>query len=194
MFSRIDVIYKCDKGYTLVGEAKLSCSSSRWSPAAPQCKGNSSSLFSQAGGSGTKALRVKLLPARGSMETFDLILFDGLEIITVFRMQTLQRDYMNTNLPSLSPSHKTQPYSHFQEIFCRWSICYMACSKIIMEACSGMNVGSHGLIPNIVKWQVLPPRPRADARPAHGEGCTCPSVVGTGRVKGGSGFCMHTGY
>ncbi|XP_039081503.1 C4b-binding protein alpha chain-like [Hyaena hyaena] len=35
---RTEVIYKCDKGYTLVGEARLSCSSSCWSPAAPQCK------------------------------------------------------------------------------------------------------------------------------------------------------------
>ncbi|XP_019285664.2 C4b-binding protein alpha chain isoform X1 [Panthera pardus] len=38
IFSRTEAIYKCDKGYTLVGEARLSCSSSGWSPAAPQCK------------------------------------------------------------------------------------------------------------------------------------------------------------
>uniref|UniRef100_A0ABI7W889 Sushi domain-containing protein n=1 Tax=Felis catus TaxID=9685 RepID=A0ABI7W889_FELCA len=38
VFARTEVIYKCDKGYTLVGEARLSCSSSGWSPAAPQCK------------------------------------------------------------------------------------------------------------------------------------------------------------
>ncbi|XP_032734041.1 C4b-binding protein alpha chain-like [Lontra canadensis] len=35
---KTEVIYRCDKGYTLVGEAKLSCSSSHWTPAAPQCK------------------------------------------------------------------------------------------------------------------------------------------------------------
>ncbi|XP_061041417.1 LOW QUALITY PROTEIN: C4b-binding protein alpha chain-like [Eubalaena glacialis] len=33
-----DAIYKCDEGYTLVGKNKLSCTSSGWSPAAPQCK------------------------------------------------------------------------------------------------------------------------------------------------------------
>lgn len=38
VFIRNEVIYKCDKGYTLVGESKLSCSSSHWTPAAPQCK------------------------------------------------------------------------------------------------------------------------------------------------------------
>ncbi|XP_004470119.2 C4b-binding protein alpha chain isoform X1 [Dasypus novemcinctus] len=30
--------YECDSGYTLVGEEKISCSNSVWSPAAPQCK------------------------------------------------------------------------------------------------------------------------------------------------------------
>ncbi|XP_012616289.2 C4b-binding protein alpha chain isoform X2 [Microcebus murinus] len=35
---REDVIYECDKGYILVGQAKLSCSSSLWTPSAPQCK------------------------------------------------------------------------------------------------------------------------------------------------------------
>ncbi|KAF3823271.1 hypothetical protein GH733_010707 [Mirounga leonina] len=38
VFIQNEVIYKCDKGYTLVGEAKLTCSSSRWTPAVPQCK------------------------------------------------------------------------------------------------------------------------------------------------------------
>ncbi|XP_068397749.1 zona pellucida sperm-binding protein 3 receptor-like [Eschrichtius robustus] len=33
-----DAIYECDEGYTLVGKNKLSCTSSGWSPAAPQCK------------------------------------------------------------------------------------------------------------------------------------------------------------
>ncbi|XP_059002210.1 C4b-binding protein alpha chain-like isoform X2 [Mustela lutreola] len=37
-FTQSEVIYRCNKGYTLVGEAKLSCSSSRWTPKAPQCK------------------------------------------------------------------------------------------------------------------------------------------------------------
>ena len=73
IFSRTEAIYKCDKGYTLVGEARLSCSSSGWSPAAPQCKGNSCSLSSQVGGNVTKAPRVQLLPARGSTETFDVV-------------------------------------------------------------------------------------------------------------------------
>lgn len=40
-----EVVYKCDEGYTLVGEDRLFCRSSRWSPAAPRCKGNSSSFF-----------------------------------------------------------------------------------------------------------------------------------------------------
>ncbi|XP_048214201.1 zona pellucida sperm-binding protein 3 receptor-like [Perognathus longimembris pacificus] len=35
---KYEVLYKCDEGYTLVGQAKLSCSSSQWTPAAPQCK------------------------------------------------------------------------------------------------------------------------------------------------------------
>lgn len=33
-----EFVYECDKGYQLVGEAKLSCSSSQWSSEAPQCK------------------------------------------------------------------------------------------------------------------------------------------------------------
>ncbi|XP_047609579.1 apolipoprotein R [Phacochoerus africanus] len=33
-----EVVYKCDEGYTLVGEDRLFCRYSRWSPAAPQCK------------------------------------------------------------------------------------------------------------------------------------------------------------
>ncbi|XP_045392042.1 C4b-binding protein alpha chain [Lemur catta] len=35
---REDVIYECDTGYTLVGQAKISCSFSLWTPSAPQCK------------------------------------------------------------------------------------------------------------------------------------------------------------
>ncbi|KAF0875906.1 C4BPA protein, partial [Crocuta crocuta] len=38
---RTEVIYKCDKGYTLVGEARLSkitCRNSHWSAPAPKCK------------------------------------------------------------------------------------------------------------------------------------------------------------
>ncbi|XP_032734045.1 apolipoprotein R-like isoform X1 [Lontra canadensis] len=38
VFIENEVIYRCDKGYTLVGEAKLSCRSSQWTPEAPQCK------------------------------------------------------------------------------------------------------------------------------------------------------------
>lgn len=30
--------YECDEGYTLVGANRLSCTSSGWSPATPQCK------------------------------------------------------------------------------------------------------------------------------------------------------------
>ncbi|XP_053463900.1 C4b-binding protein alpha chain-like [Nycticebus coucang] len=37
MFS-LYTTYECEEGYTLVGEAKLSCHSSRWSPSPPQCK------------------------------------------------------------------------------------------------------------------------------------------------------------
>ena len=37
--------YECDEGYTLVGANRLSCTSSGWSPATPQCKGNSGSIF-----------------------------------------------------------------------------------------------------------------------------------------------------
>ena len=37
-----EATYQCDEGYTLVGEATLSCSNSRWSAPAPRCKGNSS--------------------------------------------------------------------------------------------------------------------------------------------------------
>ena len=49
----------------------------------------------------------------------------------------------------------------FPEKFCTWPILSMACSKIFMQASSSMNVGSHGLIPNIKKWQRLPSQPRA---------------------------------
>lgn len=38
IFQPKEVQYECDKGYTLVGEATLFCSSSRWSGPAPQCK------------------------------------------------------------------------------------------------------------------------------------------------------------
>ena len=74
-----EVLYKCDKGYTLVGEARLSCKSSRWTPAAPQCRGNCSSLFSHVDGSVTRAWR-------------HLIWFDLFEIMTMLRMQTVQRN------------------------------------------------------------------------------------------------------
>ncbi|XP_004425249.2 PREDICTED: C4b-binding protein alpha chain [Ceratotherium simum simum] len=33
-----EFIYECDEGYTLVGQARLSCRLSQWSSAAPQCK------------------------------------------------------------------------------------------------------------------------------------------------------------
>ncbi|KAI5939668.1 C4b-binding protein alpha chain [Manis javanica] len=35
---KTEVAYECDRGYTLVGPARLSCSASHWSPEAPQCK------------------------------------------------------------------------------------------------------------------------------------------------------------
>ncbi|KAF6074075.1 complement component 4 binding protein alpha [Phyllostomus discolor] len=38
LFQPKEVKYECDEGYTLDGEATLSCSSSRWSAPAPQCK------------------------------------------------------------------------------------------------------------------------------------------------------------
>ncbi|PNJ00355.1 C4BPA isoform 1 [Pan troglodytes] len=37
-FFKEEITYECDKGYILVGQAKLSCSYSRWSAPAPQCK------------------------------------------------------------------------------------------------------------------------------------------------------------
>nr|XP_026243164.1 zona pellucida sperm-binding protein 3 receptor-like [Urocitellus parryii] len=37
-FFKYKIAYECDKGYQLVGPAKLSCSSSQWSPEPPQCK------------------------------------------------------------------------------------------------------------------------------------------------------------
>lgn len=33
-----EVLYECDEGYSLVGQARLSCNSSGWSSPAPQCK------------------------------------------------------------------------------------------------------------------------------------------------------------
>lgn len=36
-FSR-EFTYQCEEGYTLVGEATITCSHSRWTPAPPQCK------------------------------------------------------------------------------------------------------------------------------------------------------------
>ncbi|XP_054419468.1 C4b-binding protein alpha chain-like [Pteronotus mesoamericanus] len=38
LFRKKEVTYECDDGYTLVGKATLSCSNSRWSAPAPQCK------------------------------------------------------------------------------------------------------------------------------------------------------------
>lgn len=35
-----EVAYECDEGYSLVGQARLTCGYSHWSPEAPQCKGN----------------------------------------------------------------------------------------------------------------------------------------------------------
>lgn len=71
------VKYECDKGYMLHGQATLSCSSSRWSHEAPQCKGNSSSPFSPwlSGWNCRERIESSFFPARGSMETFDLIYF-----------------------------------------------------------------------------------------------------------------------
>lgn len=42
LFQTVEVKYQCDEGYALVGKPTLTCSSSRWSGPAPQCKGNSS--------------------------------------------------------------------------------------------------------------------------------------------------------
>ncbi|XP_063095846.1 apolipoprotein R-like isoform X1 [Cavia porcellus] len=33
-----EVAYECDEGYSLVGQARLTCGYSHWSPEAPQCK------------------------------------------------------------------------------------------------------------------------------------------------------------
>ncbi|XP_077013762.1 apolipoprotein R-like [Tamandua tetradactyla] len=33
-----EFVYECDTGYTMVGEAKISCDDSIWSPPPPQCK------------------------------------------------------------------------------------------------------------------------------------------------------------
>lgn len=87
VFIQNEVIYKCDEGYALVGVAKLSCSSSHWTPAAPQCKGNSSSLGSRVAGGVTTAWKY-------------VIRFDLFEIMILFRMQTVQKGYINVNLPS----------------------------------------------------------------------------------------------
>ncbi|XP_032499944.1 C4b-binding protein alpha chain isoform X2 [Phocoena sinus] len=38
IFGKAEATYECDEGYNLVGKKKLSCTSSGWSPAAPQCK------------------------------------------------------------------------------------------------------------------------------------------------------------
>ncbi|XP_053771503.1 apolipoprotein R isoform X2 [Desmodus rotundus] len=38
IFQPKEATYECDEGYTLVGEATLSCSNSRWSAPAPRCK------------------------------------------------------------------------------------------------------------------------------------------------------------
>ncbi|XP_055275930.1 C4b-binding protein alpha chain isoform X2 [Moschus berezovskii] len=38
IFEDEEAEYECDEGYTLVGANRLSCTSSGWSPAAPQCK------------------------------------------------------------------------------------------------------------------------------------------------------------
>ena len=56
--------YECDKGYTLVGANRLSCTSSGWSPATPQCKGNSGSIFILGAGGGAiiKGLRAQFFP------------------------------------------------------------------------------------------------------------------------------------
>ncbi|EHB11021.1 C4b-binding protein, partial [Heterocephalus glaber] len=37
-FSSYTFVYKCDEGYKLVGQEKLSCKDSQWLPEAPQCK------------------------------------------------------------------------------------------------------------------------------------------------------------
>ncbi|KAM8816338.1 C4b-binding protein alpha chain isoform 1-T1 [Rhynchonycteris naso] len=38
IFQDVQVKYECDRGYALIGRATLSCSNSRWSDPAPQCK------------------------------------------------------------------------------------------------------------------------------------------------------------
>ncbi|XP_007952018.1 C4b-binding protein alpha chain [Orycteropus afer afer] len=37
-FFRTEVLYECDEGYILVGQARISCSHSVWSPPVPKCK------------------------------------------------------------------------------------------------------------------------------------------------------------
>lgn len=49
IFSFTTVVqYKCDEGYVLVGEEKITCRNSHWSSLVPQCKGNSTLLMALA--------------------------------------------------------------------------------------------------------------------------------------------------
>ena len=66
------VEYECQKGYILVGEAKISCTLLQWSSLAPQCKGNPSSLgqnstklIEQLWSGSEVILRESILPGRG---------------------------------------------------------------------------------------------------------------------------------
>lgn len=104
-------VYECDEGYILVGAKELSCTSSGWSPAVPQCKGNSGSLFilgGQGWGLSSKGWEHSFFPVRGSKKT---IWFDLLKIITMvwwYPKQKVQRAHRT--LISLSfPRYKIQP-------------------------------------------------------------------------------------
>ena len=99
-----EVEYECDEGYILDGAERLSCTSSGWSPAVPQCKGNSGSLFIL-GGRGRaiiKGLRAQLLPCERHQKN---IWFDLLKTITMvwwYPKQKAQKAHRTLISPSFS--------------------------------------------------------------------------------------------
>ena len=69
----------------------------------------------------------------------------------------------------------------------------VACSKISMETCSGMNADSHRIIPNTGKWRVFPSGPHTGHHLPMMEACggglpVCQPVVGQEKLRSGPIF------
>lgn len=127
----VEATYRCDEGYTLVGKNKLSCSSSGWSSEAPQCKGNSSSLFSFVwGGTILKGLRAQFLLCQRQQKNiwFDLIYLKYL----LYSDSTQSKKYRGHNR-NINLSYFFLPGAKFSLCEAAPILCFLYTSRNILQ-------------------------------------------------------------